>query len=583
MLAGDVVLHLHSLEYGYFLTCLHGVAHLHAELYNLTGQGCSNNFATYLLGGFGGLYLLLLGCFGSLGGFGSSIALFLHLGEVVFCYCGEELEQEFLFLILGQTYATCILQYGVGLALVLRGVVGDSLACAGDLQTELGIDLHGSATILTLNEVYELGGGGSIFVFAFLECDSAANSLRTNNLAGGGYQRRQTGIQTYRGDELHCGLEQVLALESLELCYHIGVHTAGDLGFLYELIGFGEAEVVLNLVASIHKSLLVNCVGSFHCAVELCLDIGGYGVGEGVEGVGELLHCVVGLKLLADTEQLGVDFGHSLHIHFQFHIHLLAEEVNELDSGGCGATCEVPDVGIDDVHTCCDSCHNRCQTVAGGAVGVEVYGNRNVGLDSFDEVVDSLGRNQTTHILDGDHICAESCELFSFAYEVVVGEYGLGILLTFEFVEEGELGIFGVYGVADSAVGDAAIFFDIFDGRLHVVHVVESVEDTHNAETAFDSVAREAFDYVVAVGCVAEEVTTARECGEVRNVADSFFDALETIPRVLTEETHYGVGHCAAPNLHCIEGCIFVEGEYALYLILVQTGSECGLLTVTKG
>ena len=336
-------------------------------------------------------------------------------------------------------------------------------------------------------------------------------------------------------------------------------------------------------MASVDEGLLVNSISGLHCAVELSLEVGRDGVGEGVEGFGELLHSVVGLELLADAEQLCVDLGHSLHIHLELHIHLLAEEVDELDSGSCGAACEVPDVGVDDIHACCDSCNNRSQTVAGGTVGVEVNGNRHVGFDGFDEVVDPLGRNQTTHILDGDHIGTQSCELFCFTYEVVVGEDGCGILFAFEFIEEGEFGVFGVYGVAHSAVCDTAIFLDILDGRFDVVHVVEGVEDTHNAQAAFDSVAREAFDNVVTVGSITEEVAATRKCGEVGYVAHSFLDALEAIPRVLTEEAHYRVGHCTAPHLHCIEGCVFVEGQYALYLILVQAGSECRLLTVAEG
>ena len=216
-------------------------------------------------------------------------------------------------------------------------------------------------------------------------------------------------------------------------------------------------------------------------------------------------------------------------------------------------------------------------------MGVEIHRNVHCGLNLLDEVIYPLGRNQTTHIFDGNHVGTESCQLFGFTHEVVVRKYGFGVLFAFEFVHQREFGVFGVHGVAHSAVGLTAILFDIFDGRFHIVHVIQSVEDTHDTQTALDSVAREALDNIVAVGSITEEVPTARESRQVGDIAHCFFDAFQPVPWVFAQETHHAIGHCAAPHLHCIERGIFVVGQYALHLTLVQTGCEGRLLAVAQG
>ena len=301
VLGGDVVLHLHSFQHSHFLASLHAIAHLHAYLNDFTGQGCSHHLAAHLLhGSCGNLFFLL--SHGSLGRLGSSPTLLLNLGKVVFCHCGEEFEQEFFFLVLSEFHATCFFQYGVRLVLVFGGIIGDRLPCTCDLQTEFGIDFHGRTTILTLHQIHKLIGSGGIFGFACGQRDCTAYCLRANDLACGGYQRGQTCVQPHGGDKFHCGLQEVLAFECLQLCHHVGVHTAGDFGFLHEFVGFGESEVLLNLVTSVDKGLLVHCIGSLHGPIELSINLCGNGVGQRVERIGELFYCIVCLQLLADTE-----------------------------------------------------------------------------------------------------------------------------------------------------------------------------------------------------------------------------------------------------------------------------------------
>ena len=190
--------------------------------------------------------------------------------------------------------------------------------------------------------------------------------------------------------------------------------------------------------------------------------------------------------------------------------------------------------------------------------------------------------DQTRHVLDGNHVGAQCGHLFGLVQEVGVGEYGFRILLSEQTGEESDLGIFGVDRVADGAVGDAAVLLHILDGRLHVVHVVQGVEDAHDAQSALDGVAAEAVDDFVGIRGVAEQVAAARKGGQLRNVADGLVNGLQTGPRIFVQIAHHGVGNGAAPNLHGVEVSLLIEGEAAVDLRLIHTGCERGLLSVAQ-
>ena len=374
----------------------------------------------------------------------------------------------------------------------------------------------------------------------------------------------------------------MLALQLLQLSNHIGVHTTGDLSLLNELVRCGEVEVSLDLMTSSqHRSLIV-LLSSSDSLIELSVDLCGQSIGQRVERLGELLNSVECLQLLTDIEQLGVNLSNCLHIYVQLNTHLLTENVDQLQCGSCGTTCEVPDVGINDVSTCIDSSHNRCQTVTRSTVGVEINGNRQILLDQADQTSHALGRNQTTHILDGDHIGTQSRHLLSLIEEVSIGEYGLRILLTHQLSEEAYFGILRINRVANSAISDTAILLNVFDGRFHVIHVVQCVEDTHNAQTALDRVAAETVDNFVGVGAITEQVTATRQSGQFRHVANGSLNSFQTGPRILAKIAHYRVGHCTTPNLHCVEVCVFVERKNTIYLLLFQAGSESRLLAIAQ-
>ena len=95
---------------------------------------------------------------------------------------------------------------------------------------------------------------------------------------------------------------------------------------------------------------------------------------------------------------------------------------------------------------------------------MEIDGHLNMLLEELHQAADTLGRNKSRHILDGDHICTQGSHLLCRVEELLVGEYGLGSLLTKELLKERRLGILGIYGVAHSAVGNTAITLNVLDG-----------------------------------------------------------------------------------------------------------------------
>ena len=261
---------------------------------------------------------------------------------------------------------------------------------------------------------------------------------------------------------------------------------------------------------------------------------------------------------------------------------LAANHVNELDGGCTRATREEPTVGIDHIHAGHDGGQYRCQTEARGTVGMEIDGNRDVLLQELNERSDTAGRNQTRHILDGDHIGTQGCHLLGLVEEVGIRKDGLRLLLAQQTLQERGLGVLRIDRVADGAVGNTAILLYVLDGRFYIIYIVQGVEDTHNTQTALDGVAAETVDDFIRIGGIAEEVATTRQGRQLRYVAHHLVDALQTGPGVLAQVAHHRVGHGTAPYLHCKESGLFVVGQTAIDLLLIHSRGERRLLAVTQ-
>ena len=235
---------------------------------------------------------------------------------------------------------------------------------------------------------------------------------------------------------------------------------------------------------------------------------------------------------------------------------------------------EIPAVGVHDIGAGHDGRQHRSQPVTRRTVGMEIDRNRKFLLQQPDQRSDPTRRNQARHVLDRNHIGAERSHLFGLIDKIGVGEDGLRLLPAHQAGQEPGFGIFGVDRIAHGAIGDAAVLLHVFDRRFHIVHVVQRIEDTHDAQTALDGVAAEPVDDLIGIGGVSEEVAAARKRRQLRDLAHRLADRLETSPGILVQIAHHRIGHGAAPNLHCIKIRILIIRQTAIDLRLAHSRRE---------
>ena len=494
----NAVLHLHGLQRCHCVALLHAVTGLHIDGGHSSGQRRVDGVASHCLlgcrgcGGLCGSLAAVLGC----------ILFHLFIFEECFGHHWEQLEQQHLLLVGGMFHAASLGQGGVGLHLIFRCVVGRLLAHAAYLHAEVWVNLYRCVAILSLHKTHKLRTLVGVRLAACTLVDGAVHSLGAHDLRRGCHQRRQSRSQAHGRNQLHGARQYLLGAELLELCHHVAVHAARNLGLLHILVGGWEAEVCLYLLACAEQCVEVVALSGLHGGVEEAFNVGRQGVGERVERLGLWLFLAKHrqLKLFANRAQLHIDFCHGLHVHAQVDAQLLAEHIHQLQCRGACAAAKPPAVGVHNVDACHNGGKHRCQAVARGAVGVEVERQIDVLLKQLHQRAHALRRYQARHVLDGDHVAAQRGHLLRLVEEILVGEYRSGVPLALEPVEQRQLGIFGVDGVAHRTVGNAAILLHIFHSRLHIVHIVERVENAHNAQAALNSVAAEAVDNLVGVG-----------------------------------------------------------------------------------
>ena len=191
---------------------------------------------------------------------------------------------------------------------------------------------------------------------------------------------------------------------------------------------------------------------------------------------------------------------------------------------------------------------------------MEIDRNRQMLFEQTDQTGDTFRRNQTAHILDGNHIGSPSRHLLGFGEEILIGEHRLGQFLSFERSLDAFHGRkVWIDRIAHGTIGNAAILFHVLDGRLHVVHVVQRIEDPHDAQPRLNRITTEPVDNLIGIGCISEKVATPRECRQFRNVTHSRFYLFETIPRVFVQIPHHRIGNGTTPHLHRIKIRILVE------------------------
>ena len=318
--------------------------------------------------------------------------------------------------------------------------------------------------------------------------------------------------------------------------------------------------------------------------VEKQVDLGGQLVGGDIERAGKHLVLVELGQFGADARQELVDGRHGFAIDTGFKAELVGEDLDQLECRRGRSAREIQDHGVDDVHAVEHGHQHRGQAEPGRAVGMEVDGDAHIFFQGADELAGRGRVDEPGHVLDGDHVGAQAGQLFGLGHEVVDSENFPRDRLARQqrpgLVEPGE---FRVHGVADGAVGAAAVLLDVADGRLHVVDVVQGVEDAHDADAGLDGVAAEALDDLVGIRVVAEQVAAARQGGELGGRTHGRLDLFQALPGIFVEIAHDRIGHGTAPDLHGVETGRPVKGQQAVDLVLVHARGELGLLSVPEG
>ena len=454
----------------------HFVARFHKNLEDVARHGGLHGFACD--GGVvvHGLFFFL-GLRVRMGGFPTGLLL---LQQELLGHGGEEFEQEDFFFVLSQFHSTEIGKSRVGLHCVLGRVVGDFFPSSCDLETESRVYGHRCLSIFSFYEGDELVRLVGVHRFAVFDVHGAVHSLRADNLACRSHQRRKSGRQAHGRDELHGLVKNFHGVQLLQLSHHVCVHAARDFCLFDFLVWFREVEISLDGVASVQQCFFIVGFGGLDGFVEFFVDILRQFVRKRIERIREYLDGVVCLEFFPDSVEFFVDFCDGLHVDVQFHSEFLAEDIDKLDGRSGGTSGEIPNVGVNDVHSVHNGRKHGSQSVTRGTVGVEVNGYAQVLLEEADETCHSAWVDESAHVLDGDHVGAQGLHFLCFVQKVFVRKHRVGVLFPFQLLHQAEFRVFGVDGVTYGAISDTSILFNVFDGRFHVVHIIQRIEYTHD-------------------------------------------------------------------------------------------------------
>ncbi len=147
------------------------------------------------------------------------------------------------------------------------------------------------------------------------------------------------------------------------------------------------------------------------------------------------------------------------------------------------------------------------ELTAGGVVGVDVDGQVEVLPQGGHELRDRGGAEQSGHVLDGEHMSTGADDLLGQPEVVVEGVELLPRIEDVRGVAQGHLG--------DRRVGGP----DGFDGRTHLLDVIEGVEDAEDVDAGPRRLVDEGIGDLRRVRGVADRVASAQEHlqGDVRD------------------------------------------------------------------
>ena len=167
---------------------------------------------------------------------------------------------------------------------------------------------------------------------------------------------------------------------------------------------------------------------------------------------------------------------------------------------------------------------------------VQVHGKVEPIAEGRDEPLGGRGAEQARHVLDGDDVRAGVDDLVGEPQVVVEGVEVLGGVEQVARVAERHL-CNGVAGREHRV-----------DGRSHLRHVVQRVEDPEDVDTGRSGLAHEGVGDLRRIRGVADGVAPAEQHLDV-HVGQGFAEGREALPRVFAEESEGDVVRRPAPRL----------------------------------
>ena len=168
-------------------------------------------------------------------------------------------------------------------------------------------------------------------------------------------------------------------------------------------------------------------------------------------------------------------------------------------------------------------------------MGVEVDGQVEAGPQGPDEAGGGRGPQQPGHVLDAQHVAAGADKALGQGEVVVEGVEALGRV--------GQ-----VAGVAERPLGQLARLEGRLDGRAHLLHVVEGVEDPEDVDAGAGRLGHEGGGHPVGVGGVADGVATPQQHLQTQ-VRCRLAQLGQPLPGVLPEEAQGHVVGRPTPRL----------------------------------
>ena len=226
--------------------------------------------------------------------------------------------------------------------------------------------------------------------------------------------------------------------------------------------------------------------GRVNRIVEEAVDLGRYSVRQRVKRLRQLFRHIESRQLLADIQQMSIDFRDCLHIDIQLDTHFLTEHIHQFDCRSSRSAGEIPDIGIDNIHSIDNSGQNRGQTISGRTMCMKIYRNFEMLFKQTNHFGASSRRNQAAHIFNRDHIGPQSLHLKRFIQEIFICKNRLMQRMSMQSCNNPlNSRVVRVDRVTDGTISRPSETFYIFDCRFYILHIIQRIEYAHDIQSGF--------------------------------------------------------------------------------------------------